>query len=73
MRFNLKKVEKTMKKTYFSPQTSICHIELQTLMAGSEKFSTEKTEQNVEMGTEEYKGKFGSRQSLWADEEEEEK
>lgn len=62
-----------MKKTYFSPQTSICHIELQTLMAGSEKFNSEKLneDQNVKMGDTPYTGKFGSRQSLWADEEEE--
>lgn len=63
-----------MKKTYFSPQTSICHIETQTMIAASEKFNTEKldVQQEVKMGTDVYKEEFGSRKSLWADVEEEE-
>lgn len=62
------------KKNYIAPGMAVCKVETQAFIAAS-KFETEGTPadtQSITPTTEEYGGEFNSRQSVWADEEEEE-
>lgn len=62
-----------MKKTYYSPQIIICNLGTQAMMAASDTFNQNKSEQEINMGSEEYHDTFGSRRRRdeWEEEEEE--
>lgn len=64
-------VETIMKKAYILPQTNIVSVELQKILTGS-PLNSEDEKPSTTINHEEFNSEFGSRQSLWADEEEEE-
>lgn len=69
-----KKENMIMKKDYISPQVLVMLFESEQILAGSGEIQSKGTDQAVVTpDNKEYKGnEWASRQSVWADEEEEE-